>query len=1097
MFGVDAGNTGFDNGEREFGGVPIDAPAWATDPGSYPILTLPWGAFLDARDNTNITLDSYGKVRRWKSSVASQALAYLSVQYFPYTFALTGAGEGSGNPTINGGTAPPSNAQFFSFDGVDDALYSGNRVWATNRWAYNGYDNAHGVGLNEGYWDSGTYQFSQTSPTLVPASGCRGDGVDDYLTSNANLGALFDSGGAAGTLTFAWYGDSAAAPAFGTNTAQTPDNNAAIFADTSSKFGVYFTTSGVTVGGYDGVARDSGGGPASNDGHQMLTIALGTVTDAIVQVRWGASTLLEMRVATASGIGAWQSCAFSSIATVSGTVQLFKNGAGTKYAAGILYELTTASTRLSDQQCDEELLHMAASVGMNPGQDYPITKDLSAIFGQNGGDVDTLGYVAFTFARANNRTTTSSGYAGQPIWSASDYYFGLGSTDQSGAKWTTFAFDYGGGTDYNANEAVADDTWALVTSEYKNLTLRTRKNADTSTDASASLPSNPRTYNQFLGIGQRAGSGVLSGALQVLAVAATSGWEDRRVADVEAYFKATLLNTFGLSKGTFTLTGNAATLTHGAAAATLTATTASFVETGNAAILKVAMPAALGTFALTGNALTALAVKMPAALATFALTGNAMVPAVTMPAAQASFTLTGNATTALAVTMPAALGTFAETGNAVGLTKQSKVTTVVGAFALTGNAIVPAVTMPAATASFVETGTATGLTAQRKLTVTVGAFTETGTATGLTAQRRMTATQASFTLTGNAIVPAVTMPAATASFVETGTTTGLTKASTLPTSTGTFTETGNAAGLTHQAKLTAVQASFVETGNAAVLRTAMPAAVGTFGLTGQSAGLARTALLLAAAASFALVGSAAGLTYTPAGGHSILVDAGAFALTGNAAGLSVAMPASPASFALTGSAAGLGTTLPASGTSFTLTGSAAGLTSQHRAALSTGTLVVTGPATGLAAQRLLTAGATSYALTGVAAQFTRQRSLAVATGAFALTGNVATTSLGRALGVSTGSFVWTGIAASLLSSADSTLTAATASFAISTGYVRLYQAWSLQITEPGAVVDVTAAPTVIASAEPPTVVEIPSTRVVVQLGERPSVTDITRRGRIT
>jgi hypothetical protein len=146
--------------------------------------------------------------------------------------------------------------------------------------------------------------FYQLTPAAVPANtgGPRGDGINDYLTSDLLLSDVFEPTGASGTLTFAWYGDAASAPNFGTVTAQTPYANPGIFSDHGGYFTVVFTTSGITVGAYDGVPRDSGGGPGTNDGWQMVTEPLAVTTDGVVQVRWGAGTLLELRIATYAGI---------------------------------------------------------------------------------------------------------------------------------------------------------------------------------------------------------------------------------------------------------------------------------------------------------------------------------------------------------------------------------------------------------------------------------------------------------------------------------------------------------------------------------------------------------------------------------------------------------------------------------------------------------------------------------------------------------------------------------------------------------------------------------------------------------------------------
>lgn len=172
MFGVDAGNLGWDNGEREFGGVPLDAPAWEANPSLYPILSLPWSAFLDARDAAAFTLDNSGYVRGWKSETAGARVDAATGAPYYWAVYSKGEGAGSGNPTRTTTSGPPNGDAFVFFDGTSSLIsgthYSGGLSLADcGAYFFIGYyANTAGVLGDQGLW----IQAAPGKWQYVPAS---------------------------------------------------------------------------------------------------------------------------------------------------------------------------------------------------------------------------------------------------------------------------------------------------------------------------------------------------------------------------------------------------------------------------------------------------------------------------------------------------------------------------------------------------------------------------------------------------------------------------------------------------------------------------------------------------------------------------------------------------------------------------------------------------------------------------------------------------------------------------------------------------------------------------------------------------------------
>jgi len=541
----------FDNGIRGNGGVAQARPSWETTPTDYPIKTLPWGAFMDATDNTNIVLDASGTVATWRSSVVSTENYYLLDGLpHPFRFFLKGMSNPGSNPTINGGTANPSATQHISFDGSQSFFQSGARAISSTRWAYSTYSDTHGGGGNEGYWsDGGTQTFTQLTSTAVPNNfgGPRFVSANsDTLEGSMVMSDLF-SNVLGGTITLGFFGDAAAAANLGTLTAQTGYLNPGIFSTTATDFGIHFSDAGVTVCAYDGVNRDVGGGP--NDGWQQVTVSLAVFTDAVIQVRWGGGNgVLALRVITASGWGSWQTCAFSDLTSYADFVRLGANYSLSAYLDGLIYELSTAAVYLSDLEADAEVRHLASNVGIDISEDNAIKQDAYVLFGQRYAiDSTSFGFLSFTVGRANSRTTTSDGYLAKSFWQTkgSTYYIGLGSTDQSGAKWTPNVTANDGVTYYNLNQSVSDDTWALVSMHLDAGILRSRKDGDASTDTSVYLSSPYRLVvpgGQHFTMGYaEAPSAWLSSAVAFFAASPSAGWTDARIRDVERYLNATYM----------------------------------------------------------------------------------------------------------------------------------------------------------------------------------------------------------------------------------------------------------------------------------------------------------------------------------------------------------------------------------------------------------------------------------------------------------------------------------------------------------------------------------------------------------------------------
>ena len=176
------------------------------------------------------------------------------------------------------------------------------------------------------------------------------------------------------------------------------------------------------------------------------------------------------------------------------------------------------------------------------------------------------------------------------------------------------------------------------------------------------------------------------------------------------------------------------------------------------------MPAALGTYSLTGNDAGIKADrKILAAQSSFALTGNdtGLKADRKILAAQSSFALTGNVALFKASRkLIASLGSFGLTGNDVALTyygSNKVLNAATGVFTLTANNAVLAANrkLVAQSSSFSLSPNSAILKVARKLAASVATYSFTGNSVGFTygsGQLRLTASTGVFTLTGLPVV---------------------------------------------------------------------------------------------------------------------------------------------------------------------------------------------------------------------------------------------------------------------------------------------------------------------------------------------------------
>lgn len=283
------------------------------------------------------------------------------------------------------------------------------------------------------------------------------------------------------------------------------------------------------------------------------------------------------------------------------------------------------------------------------------------------------------------------------------------------------------------------------------------------------------------------------------------------------------------------------------------------------------------------------------------------------------------ATSGTAYTLTAALGTFALSGNATTLRAARQLVAATGAMTLAGVAasLRRGLKIPAAAGSFVLSGAAAGLKRTYAFSAAVAAFTLSGKAANLSFGHRLVSAAGSFALSGQSATLRYgrNLLASQGSFTLSGNATNLSAARKLAAAAGSLALTGIAANLVYlpagaSYTLVAGTGSFGLSGQTAALRSGrrFVSANGAFALTGQNAGLKAGRVLRSSQGSFALAGLAASLRAE----RKLASVKGSFVLTGfdaaltKSGGLSYTLVADTGLFVLSGQNATL-TYLPLPG----------------------------------------------------------------------------------------------------------------------------------------------------------------------------------------
>lgn len=698
----------FNTAQRELGGVAIERPSWEDDPSTYPITTLPWGAFLDFRDTANITLDGSGRIASITSGATNPNPLTQSI--LVADGASGGGAGGTSNPGVGSGDEYPATGQYAYFDGTNDrmAITVGgggtvvdqagetNTVYHKPTTAYNAATGGWAGIASAG--NSGSHSFSQSTAGARPAAVAgypSGDGSNDFLTSNVTLADVYATDGSEGFCQVVFIGDTAVSQDMGTNTAQAPFNANGVYTDSVGYWCIGFCdvlggAPSVVVGAFDGVARDSGGGPGTNDGWQMIVVpcAAGIVT--LVQVRWdSALTELQVRVRNADDPNAgWVACAFSTIGNVTGVMQALTNWNAANFLDGKLLHVIARQTYQDDTKCDEAAA-AAQKIAVDAGQTsanfgFVGVNPVQALLGATQG-----GWISWTIARPDDRITTAIGSAGLGIWSSDDQMAGLGAILNGGqARVAAWEFDTAAAQEKSAEQNVGFSTWHQIAQRRTTTAIEAWLDADLTTKVSTACvgPANDYSSATQMDIGNSVGGGLYKGGLAFQAWAPSSSWSSTRIRDVDRWLDAEFMTS---STTIGPLTGS--TTINLAPAATLKGTGA---LTGSSTVNLAPSATLRGTGALTGTSAISLA---PSATlrGTGALTGTSalnLAPAGTLTGAGS---LTGSSTANLA---PSATlqGTGALNGSsAVSLAPAGALT---GAGAMTGTS----------TIGFVASGTLRG-----------------------------------------------------------------------------------------------------------------------------------------------------------------------------------------------------------------------------------------------------------------------------------------------------------------------------------------------------------------------------------------------------
>lgn len=251
----------------------------------------------------------------------------------------------------------------------------------------------------------------------------------------------------------------------------------------------------------------------------------------------------------------------------------------------------------------------------------------------------------------------------------------------------------------------------------------------------------------------------------------------------------------------------------------------------------------------------------------------------------------------------------------------------------------------------------------------------------------------------------ITMQADSGTYSLTGTAVALKANRIVPASSGTYTLSGTAAGTYYNRKVAADS--------------------GVYSVTGSDVTFPRTFVVMADSGTYLVTGSAANLLWK----HLLSADAGNYSITGTNAGLLIArvLTAGSGVYTLTGSDATLtysgagGFTLVAESGTYALTGSIAGLLAGRVVPAESGSYVITGSQAGLLFNRVVQADAGAYTITGVAAALLKGYRVEAVSGVYQLTGQDVTFPRTFVLDAESGLYTLAGTPALLIYSGEETV----------------------------------------------------------------------------
>lgn len=207
-------------------------------------------------------------------------------------------------------------------------------------------------------WISPTGALIPTLSSINTLSNPQTDGANDYMEmspttypykSRKSIDSIFASNGGGGTIIAGIIAHDAPVYNPGTVTAQTPYENDGIVTDSSGYMGLHWSDGGFTAGLYDATARDSGGGPASNNGWQMATVPATVSVPNIAIMRWN-GTVLELGVNAIAGVTTWTTVDAGVIAYRLGTLRLGTNYNAARYLNADIGAIQLYNRALTDAE---------------------------------------------------------------------------------------------------------------------------------------------------------------------------------------------------------------------------------------------------------------------------------------------------------------------------------------------------------------------------------------------------------------------------------------------------------------------------------------------------------------------------------------------------------------------------------------------------------------------------------------------------------------------------------------------------------------------------------------------------------------------------